>query len=137
MEITTRSALCALFFLHGLVHVIGFIGPLDLVPSAPFELTWFGRKVVHASPLAWSVSALWLSTAFAYAVASIAVFTQATWWIPFTSVITLASLALCLTAVPASKVGVMVDGLILLILFGLQHTQLWRDLLALIRVLPF
>jgi hypothetical protein len=137
MEVPMRSALSALLLLHGLVHAVGFIGPLELVSSAPYQTRWFGRPIVNSSPAARSLAMLWLLLVLAYSLAAVAVFVQAGWWIPFTLVTTFASLLLCLTAWPASKVGLAVDGLILLMCLWALHAKLGLALLALIRALPF
>jgi hypothetical protein len=132
-----RSALSAVIFLHGLIHVVGFVGPLELVPAAPFQTVLFGRAVPNASPAARAMGVVWLLMALLFSVASVAIFAHASWWFPFTTLALLMSLLLCLVAWPVAKVGAAVDAGLLLVCLLMERAQLWSDLTALLRTLPF
>lgn len=131
-----RSVLSALLFVHGLVHTVGFIGPLGVIPQAPFQTRVFGRAVPNASPVARSLAVLWLLLALAFSTASVALFAHASWWFPFTVSVVLCSSALCVSALPASRVGLAVNAGVLLACTLIVRAQLWADLVALLRVLP-
>lgn len=131
-----QSTLSAVLFLHGLVHVVGFIGPLELVSTAPFQTVVFGRAIPNRSPAARSLAAAWLLLALAFSVASVAVFVHASWWFPFTSLVLLASLAMCLSAWPGTRVGAALDVVLLLLCLLAERAPLWSDLVALLRSLP-
>lgn len=132
-----RSILSALLFLHGLAHVAGFIGPLELVSQPPFRTVVFQRTMINQSPVGRSLGAAWLLLAFAFSVASVAIVVQASWWFPYTALVLFASLFLCVTAWPMTKLGVLVNFALLLACLVMQRAQLWADLVALLRVLPF
>lgn len=128
-----RVVLSTLLFLHGLVHVVGFIGPLELITSAPFQSTVLGQRVANESPLVRCLAMLWLLCALAFSIASVASFQLASWWLPFTACVILASMLLCLTAWPMAKVGLLMNAGLLLALLSVRHASLWVDLLALMR----
>jgi len=131
-----RSVLSGLLFVHGLVHVVGFVGPLQLVAQAPFQTVFFGKPIPNTSPGARAMAVLWLLLALAFSVASVAAFLRASWWFPFTTLVLLASLALCVSAWPATKAGAALSLGLLVMCLVMERAQLWTDLLALLRVLP-
>ncbi|HEY6879548.1 MAG TPA: hypothetical protein VI299_16090 [Polyangiales bacterium] len=130
-----RSALSAVLFLHGLVHVVGFIGPLELVPEAPFRTVVFGKPIANRSPAARSLAVLWLLLAFGFSVASVALFTHASWWFPFTTLVIVASMVMCSTAWPATQAGLILDAVLLVVCVFVARAQLWVDFLAMFRAL--
>jgi hypothetical protein len=132
-----RSVLSALLFVHGLVHAVGFIGPLELISRAPFQTVVFHRPLANDSLAARSLAVLWLLLALAFSVASVALITRASWWFPFTAVLTFASMLLCTAAWPATKAGLAVNVVLLCACLVLERAELWTDLLALFRVLSF
>jgi hypothetical protein len=131
-----RSILSGLLFLHGLVHVVGFVAPMNLVPNAHFQTMAFGRPLPNASPAARSLGVLWLLNALAFSVASVGVFADASWWFPAAVLVLLGSMMLCITSWPTAKVGLVLDVTLLAACLFVERAQLWSDLLALLRVLP-
>ncbi len=132
-----RSVISALLFLHGLLHVVGFVGPLELVPQARLQTVLLGRSIPNTSPMARSLGVVWLLLTLAFSVASVAVFVHASWWFPFTTLLLLASLLLCLATLPTNKACAALDAGLLMCCFLFERAQLWTDLLALLRTLAF
>lgn len=130
-----RTTLAILLLLHGLVHLVGFIGPFQLVRRAPYQISLLGEELDASDLGAKLVGVLWLVVAAAFAVAAAAVFVDASWWPTCTAVVATFSLLLCILGWPGSKVGVPVNLTILLAMLVATQPSLWSYLLGWVRLL--
>ena len=103
-------AIAALLAAHGFAHLVGFVGGFALAPAkVPHATTLLGGRLDVGEAGIRAVGALWLAAALAFFVMATATAMRAAWWPRATAIVALASLALCLTALPESKVGVIVN----------------------------
>jgi hypothetical protein len=119
-----RIAIATVLFLHGIVHVIGFLVPWQLMTSPEFEYTttaaWGTLEL--GDPGTRVVGLVMLGLAGAFAVAAFGVWRQARWGLSLVVVATLVSLAACLLQSPAAIMGVALD-LVILAVAGLSRLR--------------
>lgn len=111
-------ALGVLFVLHGLAHVVGF--------AVPWRLIEVDETADRATILAdrWDVGTvgiralgiLWLVTGIAFVVAGVGAWSQASWWLAFANGVALVSLLLGILGWPETRIGVILNEVILLVL---------------------
>jgi hypothetical protein len=116
-----RYALALLVGAHGVAHLVGFAVAWHLIASAevPYKTTVLGGLIDVGHGGTRVVGLIWLATALACMVAGSVLWEGAAWAIPFTKAVLLFSLALCLTALPEARVGLLVDVVLLAWLYGL------------------
>jgi hypothetical protein len=131
-----RTTLATLLFLHGLVHIVGFIGPFQVIRRVPYQISILGEQLDSGELGAKFVGVLWLLTAAAFTGAGAAVFADADWWPTYTAVVALCSLLLCILGWPGSKIGIPVNLTILCALLVATQPSLWAYLLGWFRLIP-
>jgi hypothetical protein len=116
-----RFVLAFVLLAHGVAHLVGFVSSWKLATLAelPYKTTIFSGRVDVGDPGIRMMGVLWLLAALAFLVAAIAVATEAGWAVQFTFAAAIASLMLCLVGWPDARVGVAVNGgLVLLLAIG-------------------
>lgn len=117
-----RFAVAVLMVLHGVAHLVGFVGPWRLATTAgvPYTTTVFAGRVDIGDAGARALGVLWLVVAVAFWIAAAGAFVNRSWWMPTAVGAAFVSLALCFLSWPASRIGVPVNLLILALIV------LWR-----------
>ena len=104
---------------HGVAHLAGFAVAWQLLasPELPYKTTVLGGLVDIGHGGTQIVGVIWLLTALACLLAGSALWEGATFAVPFATSTLLFSLALCLTALPETRLGLAVNvGLLALFL---------------------
>jgi hypothetical protein len=130
-----RIVLATLLFLHGLVHVVGFIGPFQIFRRVPYQISLLGEPLDPGELGAKLLGLLWLLVAGAFAVAAAAASANVAWWPTYTAVVTTSSLVLCIVGWPGSKIGVPVNLIVLMAMLVATRPGLWGYLIGWLRVL--
>lgn len=109
-------AILALVLLgHGLSHLVGFLVGWHLLPPErmPAVTTvWSGRLQVGAVGMK-LLGLLWLLLTLAFVVAALGAFLRVGFWPPFTQVVALASLTMCLIEGSEARIGVIMNVLLI------------------------
>jgi hypothetical protein len=110
-----RIALAVLMVLHGIAHLPGFLVSWRLTKSAhlPYGTTLLAGRVDVGDAGIRAVGVLWLLAALAFVAAAFATWTSRAGWLPLALGCALASLVLSVLALPASRIGVGVNVLVL------------------------
>lgn len=122
-----RVTLAILMFLHGLAHLVGFVGSWRLVESAelPYKTTVLAGRVDLGDGGVRVMGVLWLAAAIMFCVVAVGALTHRTWWPAAATSVALVSLALSAVAWPEARVGVPVNLAILAsIMLGRHFGQL-------------
>lgn len=111
-----RILLACLLIAHGVAHVVGFLGAW-----APTRTTLIGDRIDLGTRWIKLVGLLWLAGAIGFGVAGVATLANAPWW--STAVMGLAgsSLTLCILQLPQTKVGIVLNAVIIAALVGGQR----------------
>jgi hypothetical protein len=112
-----RWLLSIVFMAHGLAHLVGFVVPWGLweVKDAPYRTTLLAGRVDVGDTGIRVFGLLWLGVALAFIIAGIAGFVGQLWW-PFAIGVALFSLVLGTLGWPDTRIGVVVDVVILILL---------------------
>lgn len=129
-----RHALSALLAAHGVAHLVGFLVPWRLMtaPDMPFKTTLLAGRVDVGEAGIKAIGALWLLTAVAMIVAAAGVALQTRWAGILVLPVVAVSLVLCLAELPQARIGLVLNGVLVLIL--LLHPTLgagvmrWRHM---------
>ena len=122
-----RYLIAPLVGLHGLPHLVGFAVPFQLILSlnTPYKTTVLNGLIDVGHTGARVVGILWLLTALACVVAGSALWEGAAWSASFTISVLFCSLALCLTAMPEARIGVLVNGILLALFLTPRLASAW------------
>lgn len=131
-----RIALASLLFFHGLVHIVGFIGPFEIIRRVPYRVSLWGEQLDAGDHGAKLLGLVWLSLAAAFVFAAAAVLANADWWPLYTTVVSSLSLLLCIVGWPGSKAGVPVNLTVLLVMLVAIRPSLYSYLIGWFRLLP-
>jgi hypothetical protein len=118
-----RIALALLMALHGIAHLPGFLVPWKLTQSAdlPYTTTLLAGRVDVGGGGIRAVGVLWLLTAMAFVAAAFATWTARSGWLPLATGCALVSLVLSVLSLPAARIGVGVNVVVLAwLLLGAQ-----------------
>ncbi len=113
-----RISLAALFAAHGIAHLVGFVGALNLTPDIHFTPTMLGGAVVLGERGLRLYGAAWLLGALSYIVVALLVAVGSPRWRWAGLVVTVGSLLLCILGWPVSQVGIYVDLALLALMLG-------------------
>lgn len=112
------QTLFALFLiLHGIVHLLGFIVPWRLALPDAHTTTVLGGRVELGEGGIRLYGLLWLAAAALYALAGLGLLFGASWWLPLTIGVTLFSVLLCLSGLPDTAFGLIINLFLLGLLF--------------------
>ena len=110
-----RIALAVLMAFHGVAHLVGFAVPWGLVkpPGGTRKTTILGGRANLGSAGIRAYGVLWLLTGAAFVACAVGAVTGLHWWIHWTPWVAFASLLLSLLSWPESRIGVVVNLVIL------------------------
>lgn len=113
-----RVAPAALFVLHGIAHLPGFAVAwrLTTTPELPYKTTLLGGRVDLGDAGIRVLGLLWLAAGLGFLAAAVATWRGSTTWPTLALVLALVSLVLCVAAWPDSRIGVVVNLAILVLL---------------------
>jgi hypothetical protein len=114
-----RILLGLVLLLHGAAHLPGFVNEWRLanLEGLPYRTTVLAGRLDLGDAGIRVVGALWFVAAIAFGVAGAAALWNWSWWIPAATGVTLGSLLLSLVELPDSRIGVVVNLVILAGLF--------------------
>ena len=124
-----RIAISILLLLHGVAHLVGFLGPWGFLPAPrpgmappPQTNVLFGGRVALGDTMARALGIAWLVIAIAFAIVAFGLWRQAPWIRVAYATIVLTSLALTIAWWPLSRIGVLVNAVLILapLVFGYQ-----------------
>lgn len=106
-----RIALAVVLAIHGIAHLVGFIGSwhLDASGGIPYRTTLLAGHVDVGDTGIRAVGILWLMMAIAFVVAAIGTAMGVDWWVKAVAVIATASLALTILQLPEARIGLVVN----------------------------
>jgi hypothetical protein len=112
-----RWMLSIVFIAHGIAHLVGFVVPWGLweVKDAPYKTTLLAGRIEVGNIGIRAFGLLWLVAALAFIIAGIAGFAGQLWW-PFAAGAAVFSLVLGVLGLPETRIGVVVDVAILILL---------------------
>ena len=116
-----RFVLASVLAAHGVAHVVGFVSAWKLATLAelPYRTTIFSGRVDVGDAGIRLLGVLWLLVAVVFLAAAITVVSASGWAGRVLLPVVMASLLLCVTAWPDTRLGVMVNvGLLLLLVVG-------------------
>jgi hypothetical protein len=115
-----RFVIAALFIIHGVAHLVGFVVPwrITTLKDTPYRTTILNGRVNVGEAGIKAIGVLWLFAALAYMACGVAVIVQLQWWFWLAVVTTFVSFDLTIIGWPESKIGVAVNGLIVVVLIG-------------------
>jgi hypothetical protein len=113
-----RYFIAAVFAVHGFAHLVGFVVPWRLaeLDEMPYSTRLFNDRLDVGDTGIRIVGLLWLAAALGYFIAAGAVAMTVPWWLPATLAATIFSLVLCVVGLPHSKLGLVIDLAVLVIL---------------------
>lgn len=99
-------ALAAFLIIHGLAHMVGFVGPWGLSPAttSPPSTLFIGHVTLGETAMR-TLGVFWLGGVFAFLIAAFGVLHHSPWWPAFTFGAAIGSLLLCAIALPVTKLG--------------------------------
>ena len=115
-----RFALAVLMALHGFAHLPGFLVPWRLLrsPETPYATTVLSGRVDLGDLGIRVLGVLWLLTGAAFVGVAYLTWTQGQGWITRAVAVTGVSLLLSVLAWPLSRIGVIVNAFLLLVLLA-------------------
>lgn len=115
-----RVVMAVLMVLHGAAHIVGFLTSWRLVTpeGRAYKTTVMAGHVDLGSVGIHAFGVLWLATAVAFWLASLAAFADRSWWMPAALSAALVSLFLSLVALPESRIGVPINVAIIIALLA-------------------
>jgi hypothetical protein len=123
-----RIALAVLMALHGVAHLVGFVGSWQLAgpeSTIPYKTTVLAGKLDLGGPGIRAMGVFWLLTAVAFWLAAAAALMNQPWWTLAALGVALFSLMLSIVALPDSRIGVAVNLVILAALMVGQRAGLF------------
>lgn len=104
----------ALFVLHGIAHAVGFASTFGLTESNAIEDGYTLVSGLEEDGLAmYALGVLWLVPIPLFVIAAAGLVLRRTWWLGWAFAATLVSLVLCILWLEPSKVGLVLNGVIL------------------------
>jgi 2-hydroxy-6-oxonona-2,4-dienedioate hydrolase len=132
-----RIAFVLVLILHGVAHLVGFLGPWGLLPAAspsavpaPSPNALFGGRLTLGDTAARGFGVIWLVAALSFVIVAIGFWRRDSWSLPALVSVSLASLALSTAWWPAARIGVLVNVAILLTLLALAYRSYRDDIAA-------
>jgi hypothetical protein len=119
-----RFALAALLFLHGVAHLPGVVVDwrLAALPGLAYHTTVFGGRLNLGDAGMRTMGALWLAAGLGFGIAALAAVLARPWWLPLAAAAAGLSLVVTLLAAPESRVGIVVNLVIIAALVLGQRT---------------
>jgi hypothetical protein len=120
-------AIAVLLALHGVAHFVGFLGPWGRASSIPVQTTLFAGRFQASDGTLKALGILWLLVGLTFIVCAIGELRNASWWSEVTLNAAVLSLLLSIASLPASKIGIPINAMIIAtLLFAQPLTALVR-----------
>lgn len=119
-----RIVIGLLMILHGIAHLVGFVGPWRLSATVPFKTTILGGHLDLGATGIRAVGIVWLATAIAFAAVGVATLLRVSWWHSAAVLVAIVSLLLCVLELPAAKIGAILD-VVILVLLAVGRRSWW------------
>ncbi len=116
-----RYAIGAFLMLHGFAHLVGFIVSFRIanIEESPYKTTLLADRINVGDFGIRVIGVLWIVAAIAFMLAGAGVILRMTWWEILTLYISIGSLVLSISGWPESRIGVIVNIVILTyLIFG-------------------
>ena len=123
-----RIALAFLMTLHGIAHLVGFVGSWQLAgpeSDIPYKTTLLSGRLHLGGAGVRAMGMFWLFAAVAFMLAAVGALTNQAWWILGAFGTALFSLMLCIVALPETRVGIGVNLVLLALLLVGQSARLF------------
>jgi len=101
---------------HGFAHTVGFVGPWRLSAKVPYNSTVLNGRIDLGSIGARVMGVLWLLLALDFALLAWGAIARTDWWQTGALVTAVASLVLCLVDWPDTRIGALVNVVIIAVL---------------------
>ncbi len=113
-----RTALAFILMAHGVAHLPGFLVPwrISSPPDLPYQTRLLNGALELGDLGARVVGVLWLLAAIAFGAAAVATYRGAPRWATFALAVVLFSLILSALGWPASRIGLAVNVVLLVVL---------------------
>jgi hypothetical protein len=100
---------------HGLIHLIGFVVPWQVVAveGFPYRTTVLDGTADLGEIGVRVVGVIWLVCAIGFIVAAVGLLRRTTWALPLTAILAIVSLVVCVVGLPETAMGIAVNVLIL------------------------
>lgn len=118
-----RRFLALFLILHGVAHLVGAQDAWESAGSGAAVVYLWGAWTISAVALLWVLAVAWAAIAIAYAHAAWLLWDQRAGWFRALGLITIASLALSLLAMPLAVAGVVIDVILLAGVLVSQQTH--------------
>ncbi len=115
-----RNVFAVFLALHGVVHWIGFAVPWGLMSTESFtaKTTVLAGQVEVGDTGAKLIAILWVPVLAGFVAAAWGVWRATSWSLPLTLGVSVASLVLCVLAMPQAVAGVVIDVAIVAAIFA-------------------
>ena len=119
-----RPAAAAMLAVHGLIHLLGFVVPWQVVSVAglPARTTVLAGAVELGELGSRAVGLAWLALAVGFLIAAIGIWRNGSWALAATGALAVGSLIVCVLGLPDTAFGIGIDIAIL----GLVGSVAWR-----------
>jgi hypothetical protein len=106
-----RYLFAMLLGIHGIAHLVGFAVAWQMIatPEQHYKTTVLGGLADIGDTGPRFVGLIWLATALACMLAGAAIWEGASWGLPYTTTVLVFSVALCLTALPEARIGLLAN----------------------------
>lgn len=111
----------AFLILHGIPHLVGFTIPFRLVnlEEAPYKTTILGGRIDLGDYGIRVMGLLWLAGAIGFLLAGVGLMLGQPWWQSLTLYVSLASFVISVLGWPDSRIGLIINVVIILyLIFG-------------------
>ena len=121
-----RISLAVFLVLHGIAHIVGFVVPWRIakMDDMPYKTTIFYGKIDVSDVGIRILGIIWLLIALAYFYSGWITYQQFDFWLTYTLVVSVISLAFCIIAVPDSHIGIYIN-IVLITLYYLNDKFNW------------
>ena len=121
-----RIALAVFLVLHGIAHIVGFVVPWRIakMDDMPYKTTIINGKIDVGDVGIRILGIIWLLIALAYFYSGWITYQQFDFWLTYTLVVSVISLAFCIIAVPDSHIGIYIN-IVLITLYYLNDKFNW------------
>jgi hypothetical protein len=120
-------AVAVFLALHGVAHLVGFVGPWGLASNVPVQTTLFAGRFQASDGTLKALGILWLLVGLTFVGCAVGELRHASWWNEATLYAAVISLLLSISSYPASKIGIPINVVIIAtLLFADPLTTLVR-----------
>lgn len=132
-----RVAFAFVLTLHGIAHLVGFLTPWGLMPApasstapSPSANALFGGRLMLGDAAERGLGVIWLIVGLSFAVVAIGFWRREPWSVTALLPVTIASLALSTAWWPVTRIGVLLNVVILMALVAAAYLAFRNDITA-------